>query len=437
MSTETYGDFDFLLEPGPGGRHKTPPDFSTGRLPDAGSAVDPAVFDLPEDPQVRIERMRAARNPLLEAARPLLRMLADMPASLDSPAGAASLRQLVAREITAFGSICDKVNLPWQHLAATRYALCTALDEAASRTQWGRGIWAQHSLLVAFEGEVDGGEKFFLLIGRMAAEPATYIDVLEVMYHILSLGFEGRYSVVADGHRHLEQIRQRLQVLVGDARGTAHSDLSPHWRGEAPGKFRLLRRVPVRVTAGVAALAALALFVRYEFLLSSKREVVEAGIAAIGRIDPVPVPAPVVRERLSLSALLKDEIASGWVAVDENARSGTIVFRGDAMFRPGKSAPRPTLEPTLEKIAQKIAGLNGRIVVTGYTDNQPIKTREMPNNQVLSERRAAVVADILKSHGISAGRVASIGEGDARAVASNATADGRARNRRVEILVEK
>ncbi|CAI8695769.1 type VI secretion system protein TssL, long form [Burkholderia pyrrocinia] len=436
MSTETYGNFDFLSEPGAAMLGNVPPSaFSAGRIPDPEPGIDPAAFDPPEDSQARVERVRAARNPLLEVAQPLLRMLADMPASLDSLAAVTGLRQLIAREVTVFGSVCDKASLPWTHLAAVRYALCTALDEAASRTQWGRGIWAEHGLLVAFEGEADGGEKFFLLIGRMAADPDEYIDVLEVMYHILSLGFEGRYSVVPDGHRHLEQIRQRLRSLVGDARGTTHAELSPHWRGEAPGKMRILKSLPVWATAGTAALIVFALFAWYKYLLLSHGEAVEAGILAIGQIDPVRI--PIAHERLRLSSLLKDEIASGAVAVDEGERGSMIVFRGDDMFRPGQSAPRPALEPILRKIAQKIERVKGRVVVTGHSDNQPIQTREFPNNRVLSERRAALVADILKSHGVSADRVTSIGKGDAQAVANNATADGRARNRRVEIFVEE
>src|ERR1700744_684366 len=269
MSTDAYADnaFDFLTASDSSASNKDLPSALPVGGPSAADAagqepvVDPAAFAPPEDLQTRVERTRAAQNPLREAAQPLLRMLADMPAGLDSPVAMASLRALLVREVAAFQKVCDKAHLPWKHVATVRYALCTALDEAANRTRWGGGgAWATRSLLITFEGEVDGGEKFFLLIGRMATDPQEYIDVLEVLYRILGLGFEGRYSVVVDGARHLEQIRQRLLTLISGARDTGRLELSPHWRGEEPGKMRLLRSVPVWATAGVAALCVFSLF---------------------------------------------------------------------------------------------------------------------------------------------------------------------------------
>ncbi|WP_028225580.1 type VI secretion system protein TssL, long form [Paraburkholderia ferrariae] len=442
MSTDAYGDdaFDFLSEPGnaaPAG--ELPSAFPAGRPATGGArdqepAVDPTAFDPPEDSQSRLSRVKAARNPLCEAAQPLLRMLADMPASLDSLAAVASLRSLLVREVAAFQKVCDKANLPWKHVAAARYALCTALDEAANRTHWGGGgIWAARGLLITFDGEVDGGEKFFLLIGRMATDPQEYVDVLEVMYRILGLGFEGRYSVVVDGPRHLEQIRQRLLTLISGARDTMRVELSPHWRGEAPGEMPLLRSVPVWATAGVAALSVFALFAWYKYQLLFESNALEAKIRAIG--TPVKAEPPVVHERLRLSILLKDQISRGVLTVDENDQSSKVVFNGDYMFLPGRSGIRPELEPVLTRVAQEVARVSGKVTVTGYSDNQPINTPEFPNNQMLSEKRAAYVADVLMAHGVPAGRIEAIGKGDAEPVADNTSAQGRSRNRRVEVLV--
>ncbi|MFT4066117.1 type VI secretion system protein TssL, long form [Paraburkholderia sp.] len=446
MSTEAYGDdaFDFLTDADNSASGKDlPPVLPTERpsaadVGDQEPVIDPAAFDPPEDLQTRVDRMRVAQNPLREAAQPLLRMLADMPVTLDSSAAVASLRSLLVREVTAFQKVCDKANLPWKHVAVVRYALCTALDEAANRTRWGGGgAWATRSLLIAFEGEVDGGEKFFLLIGRMATDPQEYIDVLEVLYRILGLGFEGRYSVIVDGSRHLEQIRQRLLTLISGARDTLRLELSPHWRGEEPGKMRLLRSVPVWVTAGIAVLCVFSIFAWYKYRLLSESHALEAKILAIGQ--PVRVQAkaeaPVVRERLRLSVLLKDEVARGQLTVDENQRSSKVVFRGDDMFVPGRSRIRPELDPVLTKVAQEVARVGGHVAVTGHTDNQPIHTAEFPDNQVLSEKRAAFVAGVLKAHGMPAGRIVAIGKGDTQPVADNATAEGRSRNRRVEVLV--
>jgi len=438
MSTGAYGDsaFAFLSDPNNSASRKDLPSaFPAGR-PAAGEepVVDPAAFDPPEDLQVRLERVQVAPNPLREAAQPLLRMLADMPVSLNSSAAVASLRSLLVREVTAFQKVCDKANLPWKQVAAIRYALCTALDEAANRTRWGGGgVWATRGLLITFEGEVDGGEKFFLLIGRMATDPQEYIDVLEVLYRILGLGFEGRYSVVVDGQRHLEQIRQRLLTLISGARDTMRLELSPHWRGEEPGRMRLLRSVPVWATAGVAALSVFSLFAWYKYRLLSESNALEARILAIGQ--PPGVVAPVVHERLRLSVLLKDQIARGQVKVDEDERSSKVVFNGDYVFLPGQSRIRPELDPVLTKVAQEVARVGGHVTVTGHTDNQPIRTAEFPDNEALSVQRAAFVADALTAHGMPADRIVALGKGDTEPVADNTTAEGRSRNRRVEVFV--
>ncbi|MCC8395687.1 type VI secretion system protein TssL, long form [Paraburkholderia sp. MMS20-SJTR3] len=446
MSTGAPVDdaFNFLAEPDSGTSGNEPPSvFAAGRpatssATAAGAGPEPAVdataFDPPEDLTVRLERMALAQNPLREAAQPLLRMLADMPAALESRAAVEGLRALLVREVSAFQKVCDKANLPWKHVAAVRYALCTALDEAANRTRWGGvGVWAARSLLITFEGEVDGGEKFFLLIGRMATDPQEYIDVLEVLYRILGLGFEGRYSVVVDGPRHLEQIRQRLLTLISGARDTLRLELSPHWRGEEPGRMPLLRSVPVWASAGVAALTVFALFAWYKYELLTDTRTLDAKILSIGQA--VKVEPTVVPQRLRLSVLLKNEIARGQVTVDEDERSSKVVFKGDYVFLPGQSRIRPELDPVLTKVAQEVVRVGGHVTVTGHTDNRPIRTAEFPNNQVLSEQRAAFVAAALKAHGMPADRVVAVGKGDTQPVADNATVEGRSRNRRVEVFV--
>ncbi|KGW45214.1 type IV/VI secretion system, DotU family domain protein [Burkholderia pseudomallei MSHR684] len=190
--------FDFLVSDEGGANVAADRARSAAKAAGAEPARD--RIDASANVQHRLDEVRAAANPLLEAATPLLRMLADMPATLDTSEAVASLRTLLVREVALFQNLCEKADLPWKHMAVVRYCLCTALDEAANRTRWGGGgVWASQSLLITYEGEVDGGEKFFLLIGRMATDPQEYVDILEILYRVLGLGFEGRYSVVADG----------------------------------------------------------------------------------------------------------------------------------------------------------------------------------------------------------------------------------------------
>jgi type VI secretion system protein ImpK len=439
--SNAYGDdaFEFLSsvdEPKFGPRPDVPFQAGGGRPAGGGerdAAVDLGSFDPPEDFELRLVRVLRAPNPLQEAAQPLLRALADMPASLESPAAVASLRALLMREVVTFQKLCDKANLQWKQMVAVRYCLCTALDEAANRMRWGGGgIWAAKSLLITFEGEVDGGEKFFLLIGRMAADPQEYVDVLEILYRILGLGFEGRYSVVVDGARHLEQIRQRLSTLISGARDSVPLELSPNWRGEQPVAKRPISSVPVWATASIATLLVCALFGWYAYQLQASSRPLQARILALGNVAS---PAPEPRQRLRLPILLKQEIARGLVTVDESSNLNTVTFKGDAMFVPGQSRVRPEMDPVLAKVAREVARVGGSVTVIGHSDNQPIRTSEFPNNQVLSEKRAEFVAQVLKLHGTPADRIRAVGKGDTEPVGDNATVEGRALNRRVDIVV--
>ena len=91
------------------------------------------------------------------------------------------------------------------------------LDEAAADTPWGgAGIWGRHSLLAEFHNEASGGEKVFQLMARLAEKPEANLDLLELIYATITLGFEGRYRVIDNGRMQLEAVRARLaQVIRG------------------------------------------------------------------------------------------------------------------------------------------------------------------------------------------------------------------------------
>lgn len=386
----------------------------------------------------RLAGIRAAENPLLTAAQPLVLTLASLPdLALDADT-VPVFHALLVREIETFQKLCTQADLPREHVIAASYALCTALDEAANGTVWGGGnvpavgVWAGQMLAASFHDDTAGGIKVFQLIGRlMTHKPEGHIDLLELLHRILSLGFEGQYRSLPDGRRQHETIRQRVYAVISQARPPVPLALSPHWQGEAAGKFKLLRSVPVWVTASVLGLAVFGLFAWYKYQLVQQADVLVAEIAAIGKMTP----PPVVVAPLRLAVLLREEIAQGKVTVVEDATHSQLVFKGDDMFIPGKVAINPKIKPLLAKVAAEIARVPGAVQVIGHSDNQPIRTLHFPDNQVLSEERATVVAEALQGAGVAAGRIEIRGQGDSVPVADNATAAGRAKNRRVEIEV--
>ncbi|MCN5642051.1 type VI secretion system protein TssL, long form [Escherichia coli] len=384
------------------------------------------------DLKLRLAEITAAVNPLLVAASPLLCALAQMPREL-SPGFVEHYRALLEREVRRYQTLCDQANLRREHVLAVRYCVCTALDEAANNTVWGRrGVWAGKSLLVTFHGESEGGIKLFQIIGRLAASFQEHSDVLEIIYHILGLGFEGRYSVRPDGRKQLDDIRQQLLTQLVQRRDPITPTLSPGFAGAVSGRMRRMRRVPVWLSAGIALLVMLTLFGLYSHRMNLATETVQQRIDAIGKNLP---PPPVPVHKLRLKILLANEIARGLLTVEEDDHHSRVIFRGDTMFIPGQKTVNDALRPVIDKAAREIARVGGAVTVTGHTDSQPIHSAEFPSNQVLSEKRAAEVASLLTSGGIPASRIRVVGKGDTVPVADNRTKTGRAQNRRVEILV--
>lgn len=385
-----------------------------------------------ETQEQRVARIAKASNPLLAAAQPLLRALADLPVELQNAGTAAdALKRMLVDELHQFQAVCDRANVRREHVLAARYSLCTALDEAANATYWGRDSnWAIQSLLIQCHQEGDGGEKVFQVLGRLVNSPQEHMDVIEVIYQILCLGFQGRYAKRTDGQRELDAIRQRLLNLISGARESVPRDLSPHWRGEAAGKLGLLRSVPVWVTVCVLALAVFGLFAWFKYQLLFRTHDLEQQIVAIGRATPPEPP-----KALRLAELLKDEIARGVVSVKEDATRSEVTFRGDDMFAAGQVDVGSKILPVLDKVASEINKVTGKVTVIGHTDNVPIKTARFPSNQALSEERATMVVEYLAGKGVGKGRLEAIGKGDSEPVGPNTKPAERARNRRVEIVV--
>ena len=106
-------------------------------------------------------------------------------------------------------------------------------------------------------------------------------------------------------------------------------------------------------------------------------------------------------------------------------------------FETGKAILKPAGFPTLKAVADLAREFqNQMIAISGHTDSLPIKTKDFPSNQLLSEARAnAVKSYLVEKEHIDPARIRTLGFGETAPVASNATKAGRAQNRRVEITM--
>ena len=124
--------------------------------------------------------------------------------------------------------------------------------------------------------------------------------------------------------------------------------------------------------------------------------------------------------------------------LDITIRHGQIVLAlaTDVLFDAGKTDIKPDGKAALEDIADAIKTVPGRrFQVAGHTDPTPIKTREFPSNWELSTTRAITVVKLLQQHGVRSGALSAAGYAEHDPVGNNASPTGRAKNRRIEIVL--
>ena len=403
-----------------------PPTAAAAPAAAAGSAAA-----LPELPP------HASLNPLVQAAAPLLSAAPRLRAMVRHP-NPGALRASLADSIQRFETTARKLGLPNEQVVAARYVLCTLLDESASSTPWGgSGAWSSQSLLVQFHNEAWGGEKVFQLLQRLAENPAQHRNLLELVYTALSLGFEGRYKVLDNGRAQLDSIRERLALKLRELSGPADRALSLQWQGLAAAPARLRDGIPLWVMAAAMAFLLLALFLVLRLTLNAQTDATFSALQAIdvpAAATPPPAPPPAVPPPPRLAVLLKQDIDAGVVQVSDLADRSVVTLRGDGVFAPGSADISPQVRATFERIGEALVKVPGPVIVAGHTDSQPIRSLRFPSNWHLSKDRAASVKALL-SGVVKPERMTAEGRADTEPVADNATADGRARNRRVVITL--
>lgn len=374
-------------------------------------------------------------NPLLAAANPLLDVIPQLRVSAQHP-NPAGLRDRLAQGVREFEARARTAGAPMEKIVAARYAVCTLIDETAASTPWGAsGAWAQQGLLALFHGETGGGEKFFQVLARLAENPQANVDVLELMYVCLQLGFEGRYRIVDAGQRQLEAIRQRLLAIIRKERGEYERDLSGNWRGVPAVAQTRLGWLPLWVVWAVTALLLVGIYFGFKWSLSTTSDTLAVQVASLRLATAAaPGPAPEPRREPRLGPLLADEIKRGLVTVDDRPDRSIVTVLGGGLFKPGEAVVSGEGQWLLTRIAEALEKVPGQVEAIGHTDNVPIRTLRFPSNWELSRARAESVAKLLAAR-VGGGRVASDGRGEAEPLVSNDTPEGRARNRRVEITL--
>lgn len=399
------------------------------------AAPAPAAYGSPAQINQFLE---GGANPLVQAASPLLLLAVQLRHSVTQP-DAVHLRDQAVAQIRRFENIAQTANVAQQTTLAARYVLCTMLDEAVLNSLWGEHSgWAQKTLLVTFHSESYGGAKFFQILERLCADFSKHIDLIELMYICLALGFAGRYQIESGGRAKLADIQEDLYRRIQAQRAKPADELAPHWRGIEDRRNPLIRYVPLWVVAAFAAVVLLGVFLFFYTRLNSDSAPISAQLAQIGLENGTPPDS--ARQphaaRKSLKQLLAPEEQAGLLSVDEKADGqATVRLAATGMFPSGGVDVNSEQIPLLHKITAALNQVQGRVIVVGHTDDQPIRSLKYKDNFELSGARARSVAQILAQGLDNATRIESSGAGSSQPIALPPDLpDNRTRNRRVEIM---
>jgi type VI secretion system protein ImpK len=392
----------------------------------------------------------SASNPITAAAAPLLILLGRLRLMVVDMQ-AVPLMNHVARQITEFEKKILAAGVTGEDAQVAKYALCgTADDIVQNLPGTDRHVWMQYSMLAQFFQVRTSGIGFFEELNKVLANPAPRYNLLELMHACLSLGFEGQYRGAAGGDVELQRIRRDVYQTLRHLKARSDEDISPRWRGMAVKMRDFSSRVPIWAVASLTGAALVAIFFMLRFMISSDGDALAQTLVhlhpntniTIERTAFKPFTAqlfdPNTSQLQRIKDGLKDDIAAGQLAVEPVGDDITIRVNNLVLFDSGKADVKPEFAPVAQHIAETLNKEPGPINVIGHTDNvKPRPGGAFKSNYDLSVARAQSVDDILAKALKDPSRVVVSGKGEDEPVASNDTAEGRAQNRRVEIMIQK
>jgi type VI secretion system protein ImpK len=374
-------------------------------------------------------------NPLLQAAVPLLVLAGNLRTTPAHP-DIGSLRRQCLDSIRNFEDRARSAGVPGETVGAARYALCATVDEAVQSTPWG-GVseWGAQTLLVQLHGETDGGKTFFVMLERIQSDPARHIDLMELQYACLAVGFQGQYRLLDRGESRLDEIRRETYRRIRERRGTPESTLAPHWQGVQDRRNPIIRYVPWWVIGALALLVIVGAFLYFYAKLGTTAAPVNARLASIGLTDftaptnPAPVRGPRLKE------LLATDESRGLLSVEEADGRTVVTFKAPDLFTSGSASLNPAYRTLLQRVAAAINQVPGRVMVVGHTDDAPLRSLRFRDNFELSRERALQVVQLMKPGVGNGARLEWTGVGPSQPrFRPESLPENRARNRRVEII---
>jgi len=172
---------------------------------------------------------QAGMNPVVDAASHLFSVIGKLK-EMTTYRNLNRLQNELLQEINLFQATIGALQTyNTEFVVVCRYILCATIDEIIMNTPWGsQNQWDSYSLLATLNQDTQHQDKFFTIIERAIKEPAIYIDLMELMYLCLSLGYKGQYRGTEHNQFQLEQITDTLYKHIRAYRGSINKTLSPN-----------------------------------------------------------------------------------------------------------------------------------------------------------------------------------------------------------------
>lgn len=402
-------------------------------------------------------RDRAHPNPLVTAFAPLLEFAPELE-NARAPGDPETLRARLLEELVAGRDSAVAGRVPMARADAAAWAVAALLDDLALNTPWGgASAWPRQPLVVSLRGDVDAGAQFFARLEELERHGARDPELLELLYLCLALGFRGKYRVPGRaGDRPLAAVRAATARVIRNPAADAEP-LSPNWQGvvaaDTPRRFAVPIWVPGAAALVLATLIYLALSLRLAGVADQLPPLVRAlppperaEIYRPVQRDPPQTPVSIETVEFDLVPAFRAAAPPGLLPALQGRESVSLTtlviqWTDPEIFQSARAELTEGFEPLITAIGAVIAEnaeLIGDVTVVGHTDSVPLQSSNpLSSNQRLSEARAATIARILAAAGVPPERIRAEGRAAAEPVAANDTREGRALNRRVEVLIEK
>lgn len=392
------------------------------------------------------------KSPMLAAAANLLILFGRLRTQMVEME-AVPLMEYVTREIEGFEENCLKAGIDPHETQVAKYLLCGTADDIVQNIPGtDRHIWVQYSMVARFFNRRTSGVGFFQEVEKALQAPAQRFQLLELALTCLSLGFEGQYRSAPNGAVELARIRGMIYESLRRVQNRPDEDISPRWQPVDVGGRRRFGGTPLWVIGSVLGMALMGAYFGLSMMISGEGSAVSQRLLTINPTGQVSLVRTVAFTPLEVDQAelvqtgqldrikegMAKDIADGLVEVDVKGEFIFIRVNNAALFASGKADTKPEFNDLGARITTALNAEPGPVYIFGYTDNVPMSGRgRFKNNHDLSLARAEAVKAVLATGMTDPERFVVEGKGEADPIGDNEAEDGRALNRRVEIMIKR